>query len=102
MKIFSISIIGMLVGLGAIGALFLKSTESLEPQWPGWQTNFDKRSVDLNEIKRGGPPKDGIPAIDEPKFIAPEKAASWLARSEPEPGTEHEHEHELRSEKSEA
>jgi hypothetical protein len=59
------------------------STKSLEQKWPGWKTNFNKRSVDLNEIKRGGPPKDGIPAIDVPKFVAPEKAASWLALNEP-------------------
>ncbi len=25
-------------------------------------------------IKSGGPPRDGIPSIDQPKFIAPEKA----------------------------
>lgn len=34
-----------------------------------WKTNFDKSSVPFEQILSGGPPKDGIPAIDEPKFI---------------------------------
>ncbi|WP_208353823.1 DUF3179 domain-containing protein [Pseudaestuariivita rosea] len=35
------------------------------------QTNFDKRSIgDWSEIISGGPPKDGIPALVDPDFIA--------------------------------
>ncbi|TVS04204.1 MAG: DUF3179 domain-containing protein [Rhodobacteraceae bacterium] len=33
-------------------------------------TDFDAASVDLSEIMSGGPPRDGIPAIWEPGFIA--------------------------------
>ncbi|MEO0679964.1 MAG: DUF3179 domain-containing protein [Pseudomonadota bacterium] len=35
-------------------------------EWP--RTDFDRNSVDLTEIFSGGPPKDGIPAIDDPSF----------------------------------
>ncbi len=28
--------------------------------------------IPVNEIRSGGPPRDGIPSIDHPKFIAPE------------------------------
>jgi Protein of unknown function (DUF3179) len=35
-------------------------------EWP--RTDFSQSSVDLGEIKSGGPPKDGIPAIDNPRF----------------------------------
>ena len=36
----------------------------------GWsKTNFEQKSVDFKEILSGGPPKDGIPSIDNPKFI---------------------------------
>ncbi len=35
-------------------------------EWP--RTDFDRRSVELSEIVSGGPPKDGIPAIDAPRF----------------------------------
>ncbi|MDE1767534.1 MAG: DUF3179 domain-containing protein, partial [Thaumarchaeota archaeon] len=32
-------------------------------------TNGIKHIIPLDEIKNGGPPKDGIPSIDNPKFI---------------------------------
>lgn len=35
----------------------------------GWaKTDFEKSSVPFSEILSGGPPKDGIPAIDSPAF----------------------------------
>ncbi|NIN68937.1 MAG: DUF3179 domain-containing protein, partial [Anaerolineae bacterium] len=36
-----------------------------------------------SEILSGGPPKDGIPAIDAPKFISVEEADEWLQPQEP-------------------
>lgn len=36
-------------------------------EWP--TTDFDKSSVDFDDILSGGPPKDGIPAIDKPRHI---------------------------------
>lgn len=35
--------------------------------WP--DTDFDRAEIDLDEIISGGPPKDGIPAISDPRFI---------------------------------
>ncbi len=49
----------------------------------GWKTDFSKHSVDLNEIMSGGPPKDGIPPIDNPRFVSVEAADSWLGDREP-------------------
>ncbi len=37
-------------------------------EWP--KTDFSKRSVELGEIFSGGPPKDGIPSIDNPQFVS--------------------------------
>ncbi|MFB6226549.1 MAG: DUF3179 domain-containing protein [Candidatus Paceibacteria bacterium] len=37
-------------------------------------TDGKKHTVPLDEIRSGGPPKDGIPSIDNPKYISPEKA----------------------------
>jgi len=34
----------------------------------GWKTDFSKSLVEWNEIMSGGPGKDGIPAVDKPKF----------------------------------
>ena len=52
------------------------------PSRAGWNTDFDKRSVPLGEILSGGPPKDGIPAIDAPRFV-PASAADFLDDREP-------------------
>jgi hypothetical protein len=46
-------------------------------------TDFSLHSVDYREILSGGPPKDGIPAIDEPSFVSLEQADEWLAPNEP-------------------
>lgn len=34
----------------------------------GWKTNFSKKTIEFSEILSGGPPKDGIPSIDNPRF----------------------------------
>jgi hypothetical protein len=49
----------------------------------GWKTDFSKRSVPLDEILSGGPPKDGIPAIDRPRFVSVKEADRWLGKREP-------------------
>ena len=44
---------------------------SADPQvWrlQGWETDFTKATVAFSEIVSGGPPRDGIPPIDRPKF----------------------------------
>jgi hypothetical protein len=46
-------------------------------------TDFDNHTVSYSEILSGGPPKDGIPAIDRPKFVSVEEADDWLASQEP-------------------
>ncbi|MDP9458067.1 MAG: DUF3179 domain-containing protein, partial [Actinomycetota bacterium] len=48
-----------------------------------FETDFDKHSVSYEEILSGGPPKDGIPAIDEPRFVGVEEAGEWLEPEEP-------------------
>ena len=49
-------------------------------EWP--QTDFASAAVDLGEIRDGGPPKDGIPAIDDPRF-RPVAEVDDLADAEP-------------------
>lgn len=50
-------------------------------EWP--KTDFSKRTVELSEIESGGPPKDGIPAIDRPRFTPIPLARAWLKPKEP-------------------
>ncbi|MGX1500784.1 hypothetical protein ACSSV1_005853 [Labrenzia sp. MBR-25] len=54
----------------ALSALTIPVTADPE-SWmgEGWQTDFSKSSVGFDGIISGGPPRDGIPSIDEPQFI---------------------------------
>ncbi len=49
----------------------------------GWNTNWNKHTIQYDELLSGGPPRDGIPSIDDPKFVSPEEAKAWLADNEP-------------------
>jgi len=55
----------------AVAALVLASAAAAQTL-----NGFDLRGalIDPEEIQRGGPPKDGIPAIDRPRFVAPDAA----------------------------
>ena len=46
-------------------------------------TDGVRHSIPLEEILSGGPPKDGIPSIDSPKFILSSEANEWLDDKEP-------------------
>jgi len=65
--------------LGATGPLHA-DPRSWSEEWP--RTDFSRHSVDYSEIISGGPPKDGIPAIDSPAFV-PAAEARNLAPHEP-------------------
>ncbi len=52
-----------------------------EAEWP--RTDFSTSLVDLEEVHSGGPPRDGIPPIDEPDFVTGEEADEWLDPREP-------------------
>jgi hypothetical protein len=62
-------------GLGALVA----DPVSWRLEWP--RTDFSKHAVPLAEIKSGGPRKDGIPAIDAPRFerLVRGKPMGWSA-----------------------
>ena len=64
----------------AAGGAALAFPEYKRAEWPN--TDFSKASVPLDEIMSGGPPRDGIPPIDNPKFL-PVSEATGLADTEP-------------------
>ena len=41
---------------------------------PAWSWDFSKHSIPIEDILSGGPPKDGIPALMNPKYVKAEKA----------------------------
>ncbi len=61
------------------------TTEQLPPYGARseFRTDFSKASIDYREVLSGGPPKDGIPAIDNPQFVPVSAAQEWLRANEP-------------------
>ncbi len=80
-------ILGMLIGMGMILAIpaMGQTAVDLPPlrAQNEFKTDFSKHSVPYSEILSGGPPKDGIPAIENPKFITVDEADAWLKDKEP-------------------
>jgi hypothetical protein len=58
-------------------------SQALQVDTSGWETDFSKHSVPLSEFQPGGPPRDGIPPVDEPKPTSQADAEKWLSEQEP-------------------
>jgi hypothetical protein len=58
-------------------------TDVLRVDTSGWKTDFSKHSVPLSEFLSGGPPRDGIPPIDDPKPASQANADGWISDREP-------------------
>jgi hypothetical protein len=76
-----LSLFAVVCSLLAPGALPLAAQPFSGSEWP--KTDFSRRSVPFAEIMSGGPPKDGIPAVDRPRFSGVSEAAQWLHAAEP-------------------
>jgi hypothetical protein len=48
-----------------------------------FSTDFSKHIIPYSDVLSGGPPKDGIPAVDAPKFITVAEADEFLGDLEP-------------------
>ncbi len=52
-----------------------------------WQqeftTDFSRHTVPYDEVLSGGPPKDGIPAVDAPQLTTVDAADGWIDDKEP-------------------
>ncbi|MBT97530.1 MAG: hypothetical protein CL902_02745 [Dehalococcoidia bacterium] len=49
----------------------------------GWKTDWSYHTVPYSDFLSGGPPRDGIPALDNPTFVTTEEADGWLSEKEP-------------------
>ena len=61
----------------------LKLPSPASPRFGWHRTDFSRHSVPLSEFVPGGPGKDGIPALDRPRFTGPRAAAPFLEGREP-------------------
>jgi hypothetical protein len=48
-----------------------------------FSTDFTISSISFDEILSGGPPKDGIPALNNPQFLEVENVGDWIGDLEP-------------------
>ncbi|MDE2836237.1 MAG: DUF3179 domain-containing (seleno)protein [Chloroflexota bacterium] len=48
-----------------------------------WETDFRFHTVPYEEVISGGVGRDGIPPIDDPRFVSVTEANEWLADAEP-------------------
>jgi hypothetical protein len=74
---------GQAVPTGGTVAGALRTPEPPPFATSEWRTDFTRRTVAWEEILSGGPPKDGIPAIDAPSFERVAAAAAWLSDRDP-------------------
>lgn len=70
-------------GTAGDGARAPQAADELRVSTDGWKTDFSRHSVPLGDFISGGPPRDGIPPIDDPNPIAIQDADEWLADKEP-------------------
>lgn len=83
-RIIAVFLLGFLISFSATCANSQNTKEKGNiKSIDGWKTNVAKRSVNLDELMSGGPPKDGIPALTAPKFVSVESAEKWLGEKEP-------------------
>lgn len=57
--------------------------DDLRVSTSGWKTDFSRHSVSLSEFQAGGPPRDGIPPVDAPRYVSLTEADTWLEAREP-------------------
>jgi len=72
-----------LAGLALLAGIIALSGAVALAQAGGLRTDLTRTLVPLEEIIHGGPPPDGIPGIDRPKFVSTTEADAWLAPQEP-------------------
>jgi len=69
--------------LGGLAALFptVLSAQTGNPFAAAWpETDFTRSMIDLGDVISGGPPKDGIPALNDPAFVSVATETALLER----------------------
>lgn len=75
-------VIALLAGLCLAVSAFSAAAQPERWRSEGWTTDFSKSTIDFTSVMSGGPPKDGIPPIDDPVFL-PVAEAAGLDDQEP-------------------
>lgn len=79
-------VVGALVFLPSLMTTAQSDSENCTPrrfasQWGN--TDFCNTSIDFDSVLSGGPPRDGIPAVDNPAMETVDEAREWLVEQSP-------------------
>ena len=64
----------LIAGAIALAAIWWFDISMPSGPTTGWKTDFSKSIIDLDQVVSGGVPRDGIPPIDNPRFLPVERA----------------------------
>jgi hypothetical protein len=59
------------------------------PDGRGGEFDVTRHNIPLDQIRGGGPPKDGIPALNEPQFVSAQEGEKFLMSWDRVLGVEH-------------
>ena len=76
-----LSVLLLTTGLGVLDPGASRAEPRFENEWP--RTDFSRSLIAFDEIRSGGPPRDGIPPIDDPHFVSADEAGEWIDPREP-------------------
>ncbi len=76
------------LGIFAMGTMATPQSKGLRDGRGGW---FDvtRHNIPLEEIRGGGPPKDGIPSLTNPQFVSAKEGNKFLLSWDRVLGVEH-------------
>lgn len=80
--LLALALLALVLGAGGVHGAAAKQCRAPSDIGAGFTTNFCRHLVPLSQFQAGGPGKDGIPALDHPRF-APASSVDWLAQREP-------------------
>ncbi len=85
MKLFIVILLFFTFNMMASSNINTKDDRSsaLKRVTSSWNTNWNKHTIPYDELLSGGPPRDGIPAIDNPSFVKASVAKKWIHDNEP-------------------
>ena len=88
-RLLQLLVVALVLGLAGCGdgrpddRVVALGEERSEFARSGWRTDFSRHTVPLEEIRTGGPPRDGIPPIDKPRPVDQLAAERFLSEREP-------------------
>lgn len=79
-----VAFLGVLAGLALLASQIVSQAAANPDRWQaeGWRTDFSQTTINLSDIRDGGPRRDGIPPIDNPEFV-PVAEADHLSPQDP-------------------